>query len=203
MWTHCLRSIARLMQLETEKDCWWRIVCDWYAQVVTEYPVRGKLHHHLGFSVARQKTKSCVVYTTSSRGEPRCVGINMIDLSHDQFSFSNSHSMIATHPFETARESDLPLWSQSAQARWLAPDARVPELFVFLHGMLFTNIQLNNFSATLARLLECLDIEEPEVREWTMMAAVNIGALLDHKESCDIQALLAELIMTCRYRSSD
>ena len=46
--------------------------------------------------------------------------------------------------------------------------------------MLFANIQLDDFSATLARLLERLDIEEPEGREWTMMAAVNIGALLEY-----------------------
>jgi protein SMG6 len=88
--------------------------------------------------------------------------------------------MIATHPFETARESVLPLWSQAAQARRSAPDACASELFVFLHGMLFTNIQLDDFSSTLARLLERLSIEEPEGREWTMMAAINIGALLEY-----------------------
>ena len=88
--------------------------------------------------------------------------------------------MIATHPFETARESVLPLWSQAAQARRSAPDAHAPELFVFLHGMLFTNIQLDDFSATLSRLLERLSIEEPEEREWTMMATVNVGALLEY-----------------------
>ena len=88
--------------------------------------------------------------------------------------------MIAIRPFETARESVLPLWSQAAQARRSAPDARAPELFVLLHGMLFTNIQLDDFSSTLARLLERLRIEEPEGREWVMMAAVNIGALLEY-----------------------
>jgi len=88
--------------------------------------------------------------------------------------------MIATHPFETARESVLPLWSPAAQARRSAPDARAPELFVLLHGMLFTNIQLDDFSSTLARLLERLSIEEPEAPEWTMMAAINIGALLEY-----------------------
>jgi len=31
--------------------------------------------------------------------------------------------------------------------------------------MLFTNIQLDDFSTTLARLLECLDIGEPEGQE--------------------------------------
>ena len=88
--------------------------------------------------------------------------------------------MIAAHSFETARESVLPLWSQAAQARRSDPDARAPELFVFLHGMLFTKIQLDDFSATLSRLLERFSIEEPEEREWTMMAAVNVGALLEY-----------------------
>jgi protein SMG6 len=88
--------------------------------------------------------------------------------------------MIATRPFETARESVLPLWSPAAQARRSAPDARAPELFVFLHGMLFTNIQLDDFTPTLSRLLERLSIEEPETREWTMMAAINIGALIEY-----------------------
>lgn len=46
--------------------------------------------------------------------------------------------------------------------------------------MLFTNIQLDDFSATLARLLERLRIDEPEGREWAMMAVVNIGAHLDY-----------------------
>ena len=91
----------------------------------------------------------------------------------------NPRSMIAIRPFETARESVLPIWSQAAQARRSAPDARAPELFVFLHGMLFTNIQLDDFSSTLARLLERLRIKEPEGREWAMMAVVNIGALLE------------------------
>jgi protein SMG6 len=46
--------------------------------------------------------------------------------------------------------------------------------------MLFTNIQLDDFSPTLARLLERLSIEEPQAQEWTMMAAINIGALLEY-----------------------
>jgi len=88
--------------------------------------------------------------------------------------------MIVTHPFGMARGSILPLWLQTAQAQWSAPDACAPELFVFFHGMLFTNTQLDDFLATLACLLECPAIEEPEGCEWTMMAAVNIGALLKY-----------------------
>ena len=37
---------TRFIEIEPEKDRWWRITRDWYAQVVAEYPGRGKLHHH-------------------------------------------------------------------------------------------------------------------------------------------------------------
>ena len=46
--------------------------------------------------------------------------------------------------------------------------------------MLFTNIQRDDFFATLARILERLDVEEPVGREWSMMAVVDIGALLEY-----------------------
>jgi hypothetical protein len=102
------------------------------------------------------------------KSEPVVLGLTSTIFLTTVFPFQTCHSMIATHPFETARESVLPLWSQTAQARCSASDARAPELFVLLHGMLFTNIQLDDFSVTLARLLELLTIEEPEGREWTM-----------------------------------
>ncbi|EIW73927.1 hypothetical protein CONPUDRAFT_160557 [Coniophora puteana RWD-64-598 SS2] len=60
------------------------------------------------------------------------------------------------------------------------PDARAPELSVLLHGMLFTNIQLNDFQPTLARFLERLEIKRAEEREWTMMAVIDISSLLEY-----------------------
>ena len=66
------------------------------------------------------------------------------------------------------------------QARRSAPNTRTPEPFVFSHVVLSTNIQLDDFSATLASILERLDIEEPVGREWAMMTVVNIGALLEY-----------------------
>ena len=41
-----------------------------------------------------------------------------------------------------------------------------------LHGMLFTNIQFDDFSLTLARFLECIEIEGAEEHEWIMMAVM-------------------------------
>lgn len=70
--------------------------------------------------------------------------------------------MTTLHPFPMSRESVLPMWSHAAQARRSNPDARVSELFLLLHGMLFTNIQLDDFQPTLARFIEQLDIEGAE-----------------------------------------
>jgi hypothetical protein len=57
------------------------------------------------------------------------------------------------------------------------PDACAPEL---LHGMLFANIQLNDFLLTLARSLELIEIEGAKECEWIMTAAVNIGGVLEY-----------------------
>jgi protein SMG6 len=88
--------------------------------------------------------------------------------------------MIALHPFSTSRESVLSMWSQQAQTRRMQADSSASELFVLLHGMLFTNIQLDDFRSVQARLLERLSIDAPEGREWTMMACVNIAAVLEY-----------------------
>jgi protein SMG6 len=88
--------------------------------------------------------------------------------------------MTTLHPFMTSRESILPLWSASVQARRSHPDTRAPELFILLHGMLFTNIQLDDFQPTLARFVERLQIEGAEEREWAMMAEINICAVLEY-----------------------
>jgi hypothetical protein len=39
--------------------------------------------------------------------------------------------MITTNPFEMARESILPSWSQTMQAQHSAHNACAPELFIF------------------------------------------------------------------------
>jgi len=88
--------------------------------------------------------------------------------------------MTTLQPFTTARESILALWLPSAQLRRSSPEAHVSDLFILLHGMLFTNIQLDDFQSALSRLLERLQIEEVEERDWMMMAVINIGSLLEY-----------------------
>jgi protein SMG6 len=88
--------------------------------------------------------------------------------------------MTTLHPFLTSRESILSIWSHAAQARRSQPDAKASDLFILLHGMLFTNIQLDDFQPTLARFIERLEIEGAEEREWIMMGIINIASVMEY-----------------------
>ena len=65
-----------------------------------------------------------------------------------------------------------------AQVRRSQPDARVSDLFVLLHGMLSTNVQLDDFQSSLSRFTERLQLDGAEEREWIMMGIINIAAIL-------------------------
>ncbi|KAJ3788582.1 hypothetical protein GGU10DRAFT_384891 [Lentinula aff. detonsa] len=149
-------AAARALELLPEKVQWRCIAEDWYGIGLTHQPGQGKLHHHLGF-----------LYREVEGEELRAV-------------YHFVKSMVSTHPFLTSRENVLHVWSPEAQARRQVPDARVPELFVLLHGMLFTNIQLDDFKPTFSRFMECLDLEGAEERQWMMMAIINIGSLFEY-----------------------
>lgn len=91
--------------------------------------------------------------------------------------------MTANHPYPASREAILPTFSKPAQQRRHLADAKSPELFVLLHGMLFTNIQLDDFQPTLSRYLERLELDGAQEREWVMMAIVNVAAILQYGKS--------------------
>jgi protein SMG6 len=108
-------------------------------------------------------------------------------------------SMTAYHPYATSREASLALFSKPAQQRRNLADAKSPELFVLLHGMLFTNIQLDDFHPTLARYLERLQLDGAQEREWIMMAVVNIAAILQYGKN---EALIKPASATAAGESS-
>ncbi|KAJ7694140.1 hypothetical protein B0H17DRAFT_1057941 [Mycena rosella] len=149
-------AAARLLDVEPEKERWRCIAREWYGMGVADQPGHGKLHHHLGL-LSRE------VEREELRGVYHFV-----------------RSMTTVHPFVTSRESVLPMWSVTAQARRALPEAPLVDLFVLLHGMLFTNIQLDDFQPTLARFIERLEIEGAEEREWIMMAVINVCAVLEY-----------------------
>ena len=67
--------------------------------------------------------------------------------------------MITYHAYPNSRETILGMWTGNAPQRRQAPDASLTELFVHMHGMLFTNIQMDDFKPMLARFEEKLVIE--------------------------------------------
>ncbi|KAH9946315.1 uncharacterized protein BXZ73DRAFT_86461 [Epithele typhae] len=155
------QEAARLMELDPDKERWRQVAKDWFARGLAITPNSGKLQHHLGL-LCRDKD-------------------GLDEELRGVYHFAKS--LVAFHPFPTARESVLNMWTQPLQARRQAPDASLTELFVALHGMLFTNIQLDDFKRVLERFQEKLQIgdgEQVEEREWIMMALVNVSALLEY-----------------------
>jgi protein SMG6 len=166
---------ARAMELPPEREMWRNIAREWYSNGLIDYPGTGRLHHHMGFLCKEfgEGEELRGLYHFIKRYALCCSP----ELSPELTSFL---SMTTLQPFTTARESILALWSPSAQLRRSSPEAHVSDLFILLHGMLFTNIQLDDFQSTLSRLLERLQIEEIEERDWMMMAVVNIGSVLEY-----------------------
>ncbi|KAG6829844.1 hypothetical protein H0H92_003287 [Tricholoma furcatifolium] len=149
-------AAARQLIIEPETERWRGIARDWYAAGLTEQPGTGKLHHHLG-----------LLYREVEGEELKGV-------------YHFVKSMTTLHPFPTSRESVLPIWSVANQTRRAHPDTPARDLFVLLHGMLFTHIQLDDFTPTLARFVERLSMEELEEREWMMMAVINLASIFEY-----------------------
>ena len=100
------------------------------------------------------------------------------------------HSLVVTHEYTTSRETILPLFDTALQSQRSLPEANAQDLFVRLHGMLFTRIDLDNFSTVMSRYMERLD-EDARLNDanrkarifqvdWMTMASVNLAALLQY-----------------------
>ncbi|KAK4051322.1 hypothetical protein OIV83_002806 [Microbotryomycetes sp. JL201] len=156
-----------------EQDSWRTIARDWYSQGITENPGSGRLHHHLAL--------------LSKGDELRCM-------------YHFAKSLTTSHPYASARESILPLFEEENQARRTRSEVSKSELFVHLHGMLFTKIALDNFEEVAARFMEKLKeeglllartdgawsktisgVQAPfDEGAWMMLAVVNIAALMQY-----------------------
>ncbi|KAG6869024.1 hypothetical protein C0993_005683 [Termitomyces sp. T159_Od127] len=149
-------AAARQLLVEPDTERWRNVARDWYGIGLADQPGTGKLHHHLGLlcrDVQKEELKGVYHFVKS---------------------------MTTLHPFSTSRESVLPIWSVANQTRRAHPDTPAPDLFVLLHGMLFTHIQLDDFAPTLARFIERLSMEDLDERVWIMMAIINIGAIFEY-----------------------
>lgn len=102
------------------------------------------------------------------------------------------YSLTASHPYVTTKESILPLFDLALQTKRFDPDAPACELFLLLHGMLFTKIQLDDFTVVLERFLERLEEDAhaegdqstfrkqlPQT-DWLLMASINVAAIMQY-----------------------
>jgi protein SMG6 len=86
----------------------------------------------------------------------------------------------------------LALFSIESQRRRALPDATSKDLFILLHGMLFTRIELDEFAPTMERFLERLSLDNAyqentnpdasfwEERDWIIMGVINIASMLEY-----------------------
>lgn len=149
-----------------DKETWRTTARDWYAIGITEKPGEGRLHHHLA------------LLSRDVRGQEGRALYHFVK------------SLTASHPFETARESILPLFDSALQFQRSTPEATAMDLFVRLHGMLFTRIQLDDFPSVMSRFLERLE-EDASLDgvsrkacvtqvDWLLMGVVNLSAILQY-----------------------
>ena len=158
-------EVAQRWDVE-DKETWRTTARDWYTMGVTEKPGEGRLHHHLALL---------------ARDVP---GHEARALHHF------TKSLVVTHDFATSRESILPLFDSALQSQRKLPDADATDLFIRLHGMLFTRIELDGYDSVLARLMERLE-EDGDMEDigksgdvgqvaWITMCAVNIASVLQY-----------------------
>ncbi|MBW0496157.1 hypothetical protein O181_035872 [Austropuccinia psidii MF-1] len=161
-----------------EQEIWRATAKDWYSKGLAENPGTGRLHHHLALLSKGDELRALYHYCKS---------------------------LTASHPYLPARESILPFFEQEHQFRRSRPEVSINDLFVHLHGMLFTRIQLDDFENELARFIEKLTEDrllserqgralreldrcaslistQPTMSDasWAMMGAINICALLQY-----------------------
>ena len=102
-------------------------------------------------------------------------------------------SLTSSHPYLKARESILVHFERDLQKRRILPDATLVDLFVYLHGILFSKVQLDDFENIFIRFKDKLqavvssDVDsstraEEKVSQsaWMMMATINIASMLQY-----------------------
>ncbi|OAV94442.1 hypothetical protein PTTG_03077 [Puccinia triticina 1-1 BBBD Race 1] len=159
-----------------EQEIWRATAKDWYAKGLADNPATGRLHHHLALLSKGDELRTLYHYCKS---------------------------LTAAHPYLPARESILPFFEQEHQSRRSRPEVSINDLFVHLHGMLFTKIQLDDFDSELARFMEKLTedrfLSDKNGRRgsgrqpgdiiarstmtnasWVMMGTINICAILQY-----------------------
>ncbi|CEH18220.1 Nonsense-mediated mRNA decay protein [Ceraceosorus bombacis] len=147
-------------------------------------PISSTSAHSADVSESTQAVQVALLEHLTDQGDDLRV------LHHFFKSLSSSHSHLAS------RESLLPLFDRVHQQRRVQPDASPISLFIHLHGILFTRVQLDDFDDVFDRFREALHAQaldgvralpnrEPTPHEipnyaWMMMGTINLAALLQY-----------------------
>ncbi|ODN82049.1 hypothetical protein L202_02369 [Cryptococcus amylolentus CBS 6039] len=161
-------EVAQSWDVE-DKETWRVTARDWYTMGLTEKPGEGRLHHHLALLCRDVKGQ-----------EGRA-------LHHFV------KSMIVTHAYTQTRENILPLFDSALQSQRSLPEATAIDLYLHLHGMIFTRISLDLFDDVKSRFMERLD-EDASLDgvsrkatitqvDWMIMGVVNIACVLQYGAS--------------------
>ncbi|WWC70044.1 uncharacterized protein I206_103988 [Kwoniella pini CBS 10737] len=155
-----------------DKETWRTTARDWYNMGINEKPGEGRLHHHLALlcrDVKGQQGRALHHFVKS---------------------------LTVTHEYPTSRESILPLFDSALQNQRSLPEATAMDLFLRLHGMLFTRISLDDFDAVMSRFMERLE-EDARLggvsqqigigqTDWMIMASVCLGSIMQYGSSSGI-----------------
>ncbi|KZT61497.1 hypothetical protein CALCODRAFT_479780 [Calocera cornea HHB12733] len=155
-----------------DTEVWRNVAQEWYWRGLGEMPGVGRLQHHLGLLAQAAQADGAGAL---EGGETRVV-------------YHFLKSLTSSQPHVTARESVLPLFSVDIQRARAAPDSSISALFVLLHGILYTRVQLDDFAPTKARFDERLRLELADVdtagnvseSEWIMWGVMCLAACAEY-----------------------
>ena len=160
-WIECLGDLGRYrMAIEDDmrdREVWSGVARFWYGKGADKDPDQGRLYHHLAILARHSSLQQLSLYSKALT----CVTL-----------------------FESARSSIMTLFGPILDSPYLR-SIPFENMFIKVHGMLFSGTALENYDATLSRLIDLLDRYitrlAAKFKEQGIFAAIaNISALFEY-----------------------
>lgn len=163
-WIECLGDLGRYrMAIEDDmrdREVWSGVARFWYGKGADKDPNQGRLYHHLAILARHSSLQQLSLY---------------------------SKALTCVTPFESARSSIMTLFSPILSGKDSSYLRSMPfeTMFIKVHGMLFSGTSLENYDASLSRLIDLLDRYitrlAAKFKEQGIFAAIaNISALFEY-----------------------
>lgn len=162
-WIECLGDLGRYrMAIEDDlrdREVWSGVARFWYGKGADKDPDQGRLYHHLAILARHSSLQQLSLY---------------------------SKALTCVTPFESARSSIMTLFSPILNAKdSYLRSIPFETMFIKVHGMLFSGTALENYDASLSRLMDLLDRYitrlAAKFKEQGIFAAIaNISALFEY-----------------------